>query len=240
MAPAGDTVMGRTISIFILYVWNIRMSTPLINKPFGDQSDRRMEQGRKGDNGKGFPTDRIPGKAIIFNPWAAAVVTCVLNPISAVTLITAVGIGVEFTAHVALAFLTSLGTREERMVQCLQHMFVPVIHGGMSTLLGIIMLAFSDFDFVVKAPRHFRIWTAQRHKGCHTSCKEWDRANQSKSASPQTVVTFTNTTPPMAGGSTRKFYALVISFLYICFALCDIYSTAGPPFYQGFKLRQPF
>uniref|UniRef100_A0A183CJZ1 SSD domain-containing protein n=1 Tax=Globodera pallida TaxID=36090 RepID=A0A183CJZ1_GLOPA len=106
--------------------------------------------------------------AIIFNPWAAAVVTCVvasmtvelagfmglagvkLNPISAVTLITAVGIGVEFTAHVALAFLTSLGTREERMVQCLQHMFVPVIHGGMSTLLGIIMLAFSDFDFVVQ------------------------------------------------------------------------------------------
>ncbi|KAL3080175.1 hypothetical protein niasHS_013847 [Heterodera schachtii] len=105
---------------------------------------------------------------IIFNPWAAALVTCVvasmtvelagfmglagvkLNPISSVTLITAVGIGVEFTAHVALAFLTSLGTREERMVQCLQHMFVPVIHGGMSTLLGIIMLAFSDFDFVVQ------------------------------------------------------------------------------------------
>jgi patched 1 protein len=39
-----------------------------------------------------------------------------MNPISAVTLITAVGIGVEFTAHVVLAFLTSLGTREERMV----------------------------------------------------------------------------------------------------------------------------
>ncbi|KAI3407791.1 hypothetical protein GPALN_014129 [Globodera pallida] len=58
-----------------------------------------------------------------------------LNPISAVTLITAVGIGVEFTAHVALAFLTSLGTLEERMVQCLQHMFVPVIHAGMFTLL---------------------------------------------------------------------------------------------------------
>jgi len=42
-----------------------------------------------------------------------------MNPISAVTLITAVGIGVEFTAHVVLAFLTSLGTRDERMVSCL-------------------------------------------------------------------------------------------------------------------------
>uniref|UniRef100_A0A915NM73 SSD domain-containing protein n=2 Tax=Meloidogyne TaxID=189290 RepID=A0A915NM73_9BILA len=105
---------------------------------------------------------------IIFNPWAAGIVTLVvlsmtvelagfmglahvkLNPISAVTLITAVGIGVEFTAHVVLAFLTSLGTRHERMEECLKHMFVPVIHGGMSTLLGIVMLAFSQFDFVFK------------------------------------------------------------------------------------------
>lgn len=46
-----------------------------------------------------------------------------MNPISAVTLITAVGIGVEFTAHVVLAFLTSLGTRDERMVSCLVCIF---------------------------------------------------------------------------------------------------------------------
>lgn len=31
-----------------------------------------------------------------------------------------------------------------------EHMFIPVIHGGLSTLLGIVMLAFSEFDFVVK------------------------------------------------------------------------------------------
>ncbi|CAD5215815.1 unnamed protein product [Bursaphelenchus xylophilus] len=104
---------------------------------------------------------------IVFNPWAAAMVAIVvvsmtvelagfmglvgvkLNPISAVTLVTAVGIGVEFTAHVVLAFLTSLGTRDERMVSCMEHMFIPVIHGGLSTLLGIIMLAFSEFEFVV-------------------------------------------------------------------------------------------
>uniref|UniRef100_A0AC35FVD7 SSD domain-containing protein n=1 Tax=Panagrolaimus sp. PS1159 TaxID=55785 RepID=A0AC35FVD7_9BILA len=105
---------------------------------------------------------------IIFNVWAAGMVAIVvvsmtvelagfmglfgvkMNPISAVTLITAVGIGVEFTAHVVLAFLTSLGTREERMASAMRHMFIPVIHGGLSTLLGIIMLAFSEFDFVVK------------------------------------------------------------------------------------------
>ncbi|KAF7638648.1 SSD domain-containing protein [Meloidogyne graminicola] len=105
---------------------------------------------------------------LLFNPWAALMVAIIvvtmtvelagfmglfgvkMNPISAVTLITAVGIGVEFTAHIVLAFLTSLGTRDERMVSCLDHMFIPVIHGGLSTLLGIIMLAFSEFDFVFK------------------------------------------------------------------------------------------
>jgi len=69
-----------------------------------------------------------------------------------------VGIGVEFTAHVVLAFLTSLGTRNERMASCLEHMFVPVIHGGLSTLLGIIMLAFSEFDFVIKYVRDREEW----------------------------------------------------------------------------------
>lgn len=68
------------------------------------------------------------------------------------------GIGVEFTAHVVLAFLTSLGTRNERMASCLEHMFVPVIHGGLSTLLGIIMLAFSEFDFVIKYVRDREEW----------------------------------------------------------------------------------
>ncbi|VDN24577.1 unnamed protein product [Gongylonema pulchrum] len=92
---------------------------------------------------------------LIFNPWAAVMVMIVvvtmtielagfmgatgvkLNPISAVTLVTAVGIGVEFTAHVVLAYLTSLGSRNDRMGSCMEHMFIPVIHGGLSTLLGL-------------------------------------------------------------------------------------------------------
>ncbi|KAM3719831.1 Protein patched [Dirofilaria immitis] len=105
---------------------------------------------------------------LVFNPWAAMMVTIVvismtielagfmgatgvkLNPVSAVTLITAVGIGVEFTVHVVVVYLTSLGSKDERMAACLNHMFIPVIHGGLSTLLGIIMLAFSEFEFIVK------------------------------------------------------------------------------------------
>lgn len=56
----------------------------------------------------------------------------------------------EFTAHVVFSFLTALGTRNERMAACIDRVFVPVIHGALSTLLGIIMLGFSEFEFVVK------------------------------------------------------------------------------------------
>ncbi|CAD6192019.1 unnamed protein product [Caenorhabditis auriculariae] len=105
---------------------------------------------------------------LLFNPWAAAMVLVILtvmtielagfmgwmgiklNPVSAVTLITAVGIGVEFTVHVVVSFLTSLGNRSQRTSQAVDRVFVPVIHGSFSTLLGILMLGFSEFEFVVK------------------------------------------------------------------------------------------
>lgn len=105
---------------------------------------------------------------LLFNPWAAFSVLVILiamtvelagfmgwagvkmNPVSAVTLITAVGIGVEFTAHVVLAYLTALGNRQQRTHAAVDRVFVPVIHGALSTLLGILMLGFSEFEFVVK------------------------------------------------------------------------------------------
>jgi patched 1 protein len=36
------------------------------------------------------------------------------------------------------------------MAQAVDQVFVPVLHGALSTLLGIIMLGFSEFEFVVK------------------------------------------------------------------------------------------
>jgi hypothetical protein len=73
-----------------------------------------------------------------------------LSALPAVSLIMAVGVGVEFTAHIILAFLIAEGTRVDRMEAALDHMFVPTIDGTVSTILGIIMLAFSDFEFIVK------------------------------------------------------------------------------------------
>ena len=44
----------------------------------------------------------------------------------------------------------SIGDRSRRTVLALEHMLAPVTHGAISTLLGILMLAFSQFDFIVR------------------------------------------------------------------------------------------
>lgn len=46
--------------------------------------------------------------------------------------------------------MTAQGTRNERMAASIDQVFVPVIHGALSTLLGILMLGFSEFEFVYK------------------------------------------------------------------------------------------
>uniref|UniRef100_A0A4W6CJS5 Patched 1 n=1 Tax=Lates calcarifer TaxID=8187 RepID=A0A4W6CJS5_LATCA len=73
-----------------------------------------------------------------------------LSAVPVVILIASVGIGVEFTVHVALAFLTAIGDRHKRAVLALEHMFAPVLDGAFSTLLGVLMLAGSEFDFIVR------------------------------------------------------------------------------------------
>ncbi|KAJ9578984.1 hypothetical protein L9F63_024909, partial [Diploptera punctata] len=73
-----------------------------------------------------------------------------LSAIPAVLLIVAVGIGVHFTVHVCLGFVTSIGGKDRRIRLAVEHMFAPVTHGALTTLLGVLMLAFSEFDFIVR------------------------------------------------------------------------------------------
>ncbi|XP_061116702.1 protein patched homolog 1 isoform X1 [Conger conger] len=104
----------------------------------------------------------------LLNPWTACIIVLVLSlmtvelfgmmgligiklsAVPVVILIASVGIGVEFTVHVALAFLTAIGDRTRRAVLALEHMFAPVLDGAFSTLLGVLMLAGSEFDFIVR------------------------------------------------------------------------------------------
>lgn len=47
------------------------------------------------------------------------------------------------------SFVTSVGSRDRRMRLALKHMFAPVVHSALTTLLAVIMLAFSEFNFIV-------------------------------------------------------------------------------------------
>uniref|UniRef100_A0A4W5PWB0 Patched 2 n=1 Tax=Hucho hucho TaxID=62062 RepID=A0A4W5PWB0_9TELE len=104
---------------------------------------------------------------LLLNPWTAGIIVFILammtvelfgimgligiklSAIPVVILIASVGIGVEFTVHIALAFLTAVGNRNRRSAVALEHMFAPVIDGAISTLLGVLMLAGSEFDFIL-------------------------------------------------------------------------------------------
>ncbi|XP_073646768.1 protein patched homolog 2 isoform X7 [Tursiops truncatus] len=105
---------------------------------------------------------------LLLNPWAASLIVLVLavmtvelfgimgflgiklSAIPVVILVASVGIGVEFTVHVALGFLTSQGSRNLRAARALEHTLAPVTDGAVSTLLGLLMLAGSNFDFIVR------------------------------------------------------------------------------------------
>ncbi|XP_052573474.1 protein patched homolog 2 isoform X2 [Peromyscus californicus insignis] len=102
------------------------------------------------------------------NPWTAGLIVLVLammtvelfgimgflgiklSAIPVVILVASVGIGVEFTVHVALGFLTTQGSRTLRAACALEQTFAPVAHGAVSTLLGLLMLAGSNFDFIIR------------------------------------------------------------------------------------------
>jgi hypothetical protein len=71
------------------------------------------------------------------------------SAIPAVSILMSIGISVEFAAHLTLAFHIELhGSRDERVRITLHRMLVPVLQGGLSTFFSIMLLGFSEFDFV--------------------------------------------------------------------------------------------
>ncbi|XP_059087594.1 protein patched homolog 1-like isoform X1 [Tigriopus californicus] len=104
----------------------------------------------------------------LMNTWLAAILTVVvglmvvqllgfmgvigikLSAIPAVILIIAAGMGLQFTLHLGIGFITSIGNKNRRILMAVEHVFAPVLHGAVSTFLGITMLAFSHFDFIFR------------------------------------------------------------------------------------------
>ena len=108
---------------------------------------------------------------VLLNPWVSIIVVVVLgmlvielfglmgflgiklSAIPAVILIVSVGLSVEFSLHISIAFLTTIGSKDRRLRISLEQTMNPVVHGAASTLLGVAMLAFSEFDFILFVER---------------------------------------------------------------------------------------
>ena len=71
-----------------------------------------------------------------------------------ITLILAIGFSVEFSAHVTYGFVSGpeeLNPRE-RCIDTLEKLAWPMVHGSMSTILGVLVLAFID-SYMVQSLR---------------------------------------------------------------------------------------
>jgi Niemann-Pick C1 protein len=67
-----------------------------------------------------------------------------LNGVSVVNLTLAIGLSVDYSAHIAHAFMHKHGTHDERVSLALSEMGVSVINGGLSTFLAVVVLAGSS------------------------------------------------------------------------------------------------
>lgn len=67
-----------------------------------------------------------------------------LNAVSIANIVIAVGLSVDYNAHIAHAFKGATGTREERVIKSLDTIGVSVIHGAFSTFLAVCVLALSQ------------------------------------------------------------------------------------------------
>ena len=62
-----------------------------------------------------------------------------------------VAFGVEFTAHLMLAFMTcTLEDKDARVREAMKHMLPPTINGACSTIVSVIPLLLGNFEFVTK------------------------------------------------------------------------------------------
>lgn len=73
-----------------------------------------------------------------------------LSAITTVQIILSIGFSVDFTVHISHAFMAATGkNRNERVTVALEKVGVPIMNGAISSVLGILMLAFaSSYVFI--------------------------------------------------------------------------------------------
>ena len=66
-----------------------------------------------------------------------------IDSVAIINLVLAIGLAVDYSAHVAHAFMQTPGTRQERVDKALEEMGTAVIHGAFSTFLAVVVLSVS-------------------------------------------------------------------------------------------------
>ena len=67
-----------------------------------------------------------------------------IDPFSLIAIIIGIGLSVDYSAHIAHAFIISRGTRKERAMNSFVAIGPAILHGGITTFLALIFLAFSE------------------------------------------------------------------------------------------------
>jgi len=67
-----------------------------------------------------------------------------IDSVSIINLVLAIGLAVDYSAHIAHAFMTTPGTRQERADKAIEEMGTAVIHGAFSTFLAVLVLSTSQ------------------------------------------------------------------------------------------------
>lgn len=81
-----------------------------------------------------------------------------INSVSIVNLVLAIGLAVDYSAHVAHAFMSATGTNDERAKKAMCEMGSDVIHGAFSTFLAVLVLSTSkSYIFVALFQQFFGI-----------------------------------------------------------------------------------
>ncbi|KAI6172539.1 Patched domain-containing protein 3 [Aphelenchoides besseyi] len=74
-----------------------------------------------------------------------------LDPISMITLILSIGFSIEFSAHVTYGFVSNENnlSPRQRCIDTMEKLAWPMVHGSMSTILGVLVLAFINSYMVL-------------------------------------------------------------------------------------------
>merc|ERR1719331_3618372 len=67
-----------------------------------------------------------------------------LDPFYLISTIIGVGLSVDYAVHIAHSFIISKGTRKQRTISGFVSISPAILHGGVTTFLALILLAFSE------------------------------------------------------------------------------------------------